>query len=69
MKKYETIELKYWSSGEVYMWNYATREETILAETYTTVEIARLNQEGYYVSAVYKGIGDHDTYVMTKEIE
>lgn len=69
MKKYKTIEIKYWSSGEVYMWDYTTREETVLEGTYTTLEIARLNQDGYYVSAVYKGTGDHDTYVMTKEIE
>jgi len=68
MKKYETIEIKYWNSSEVYMWNYATREETILKDTYTTVEIARLNQEGYFISAVYLDQRSRDVYVMTKEI-
>ena len=69
MKTYVTLELKYWSDGEVYVWNYATRKETILTDTYTTVEIDRLNQEGYIVSAVYPDSRSHNTYVMTKEIE
>jgi len=68
MKKYETIEIKYWNSGEVNMWNYATRKETILKDTYTTVEIARLNQEGYFISAVYLDQRSRDVYVMTKEV-
>jgi len=68
MKKYETIEVKYWADHQVYTYNFQTKEEEILNDTYTTRIVEELNGEGYFVSATYYKNGNV-VYIMTKEIQ
>ena len=70
MKRYETLEIKNWmKQGEVYCYNYATSKEDIFIDTNTTEVIKWCNNNGYFISAVYKDYNSKTTYVMTKIIE
>ena len=68
MKKYETIEIKWWADHKVYCYNFATGDETIFTETYINKVINEFNDKGYFVSASYIEYGKV-VYIMTKIIE
>jgi len=68
MKIYETIEIKQWADYQVCKYNFSTKEEEILNDTFITTVVNELNDNGYFVSATYVQRGSV-VYVMTKIIE